>query len=221
MERFLKKWWALILAVAFMIMIALIAPQAQAADKVFCKGMTGESDIDEAFVFESNKPIRDYTAFVAIAGERNRSVVVGSLSCTSDGTAATNNAYIYDKEDYTAVDAAAALGADVIPTADTGTAFDVDDIVCIQSPGGRVVQVATVANVGGGSIEIYGTLAQAVGTGWYVYEMEEIARVPVGNATASYESDVAVVAGEPNSPLLVLLGGNSACSINFCSGHYK
>jgi len=51
--------------------------------------------------------------------------------------------------------------------------------------------------------------------------MEQIATIPVGAATASFESDVAVVAATKDSPLLIIIHGYAACSINFASGHYK
>jgi len=201
----------------------LIVPGNTFADQYFGKGMVGEAGtIQNTFVINAaNRHLRLYRAFVAIPGEMNAQVIIGSLSCTSDGTADTNNAYIYDKEDDTNVNAAAVLGASVIPTVDTGTAFDVNDIVCIQSPSGDVVQVETVANVGGGSIAIYGILDQAIGLGWRVYEMEEISRVVVQNATVNRESAIATIVGEADSPVLVLLGGGAACAINFCSGYYR
>lgn len=199
----------------------LILPGTAFADKFFCKGATGATTAGFE-VSGAGGYARLCRAFVAIPGERNGQVIVGSFSATGDDINATGNAYIYDKEDFTAVSAATPANSMIIPTVDTGTMFDAGDLVCLQSPSGDVIEVFSVSHVGGGSVALNGSFTTyAIGPGWFLYEMEQIATIPIGFATISYQSNVAVVAGERNSPVLVLLGGITGCVINFCSGNYQ
>lgn len=212
MERFIRKRWLIILALIFAFVV--VASQVQAADKIFCKGMTGTGE-GATLGVTSN-----YGAFIAIPGDASNQTVIASLSITSDGT--TRNAYVYDKESEATINAAAAAGATEITITPSGTSpFDNGDIVVLQDPSGKRVYVETVASYGAATVALSGHLDGAIAIGWKVYEMEKICEIPAGNATASYQSDVAVVAGTQGSPVLIWIGGVAGCSINFASGHYR
>ena len=128
---------------------------------------------------------------------------------------------MYDKENSATINAAASAGATSLSISSGGASIDANDIIVLQDTSGSTVYVETVASTGATTIALNGTLDGAITSGWKVYEMEKIATIPVGSATASYESDVAVVAATKDSPLLIWLGGVASCSINFASGHYK
>jgi len=198
------------------ILLALaVAFPAAAVDPIFCKSHIGTTSSPFYLV-------TDYGAYVIIPGDNNAQVVVASLSATSDGTDATNNLYIYDKENSVAITSGNSAGAQTLGFASGGTNFDVNDLIVLQDASGSTVYIESISACGATSLTINGTFDGAIAsTGWTVYEMEQTATVPVGNTTASYQSDVAVVAGEKNSPLMLIIGGSSACSINFASGHYK
>jgi len=213
MRAILKKSWSLIAALIFMFVV--IAVQAQAADSIFCKSMAGTT------AGATLVTTYDYGAYVAIAGDNNSQVVVTGFSGTSDTAAPTCDAYIYDKENEATVSAAASAGASTFSVSSGGASFDANDIIVLQDASGRTVYVETVASTGATTFALNGTLDGAITAGWKVYEMEKIAEVPIGNATISYESDVAVIAGTKDSPVLIFLGGVASCSINFASGHYK
>lgn len=205
----LKRTIQLITAIALAL---LIATPAAAVDSIFCKGMTGTADTAGYA----------YGAYVIIPGDNNAQVVVASFSATSDAAVATNNAYIYDKEDSVLVNSGAAAGGQAIGFASGGGNFDAGDWIVLQDASGSTLYLESISVVGATSLTINGTFDGAIASsGWTVYEMEQIATVPVGNATASYESDVAVIAGTRDSPLWIRIGGAASCSINFASGHYK
>lgn len=190
----------------------LIAVPAQAVDSIFCKGMTGTSDtVGYA-----------YGAYVLIPGDNNAQVVVTSFSATSDQAVATGNAYVYDKENSLAITSGNASGAQELGFASGGGSLDASDWIVIQDASGATIYIESIASVTATTLAINGTFDGTIASsGWTVYEMEQIATIPVGNATASYESDVAVVAGTRNSPVFIRIGGASSCSINFASGHYR
>lgn len=200
---------------ALFLALLIAAAPAGAVDPIFCKGHTGTT----------NSPFyltTDYGAYVIIPGDNNAQVVVTSLSATADGTDATNNLYVYDKENQVTVTSGNSAGAQTLGFASGGTNFDVGDFIVLQDASGSTVYVESIAACGATSLTINGTFDGAIAsTGWTVYEMTQIATVPVGNATANYESGVAVIAGEKASPVMLVIGGSAACSINFASGHYK
>lgn len=210
----LKKRWSLIAALIFMVVMVALAP-AQAADSIFCKFMTGSTDGAQLVTNYQ------YGAYVAIPGDNNSQVVVTSFSATSDNAAATCDAYVYDKENEATLNSACNAGSSELGITSGGASFDANDLIIIQSASGAVY-VESVASSGATTIALNGTTDVAItATGWKVYEMEKIGEIPVAAATASYESDVAVVAGTKDSPVLIFLGGVASCSINFASGHYK
>jgi len=214
MRRMISRMGLIALIAVFLVGV-FMPMQAAAADSIFCKSMTGTTTgATIGFGYT-------YGAYVAIAGDNNSQVVVTSLSGTADNAATTCNAYIYDKENEATVNSSSSSGGQEIGIASGGASIDASDIIVLQNPAGDVVYVETVASTGATTIAIAGVLDGAITSGWKVYEMEKIAEVPVGNATKSYESDVAVVAGTKDSPVLIFLGGVASCSINFASGHYK
>lgn len=209
----MKKLVSIISVVALCLMVAM---PAMAVDSIFCKSMVGTT------AGGTLGTTYTYGAYVIIPGDNNAQVVASSLSGTSDNAADTCDMYVYDKEQSCTVNSASASGATEIGISSGGASIDASDIIVLQDASGSTVYVETVASTGATTIAINGTLDGAIAaSGWTVYEMEKIAEVPVGSATASYESDVAVIAGATDSPVLIWLGGVASCSINFASGHYK
>lgn len=208
----MRKYFKIMLAVSILIALLISGPAA-AADSIFSKFMTGTTTAGVGTTYT-------YGAYVVIPGDSNGQVVVASVSGTSDGTAATNNIYVYDKENEATINSTSSAGATALGIASGGASFDANDLIVLQSPSGAVY-LESVASSGAATIAINGALDVEVSSGWKVYEMSQIGKIPVGNATASYQSDVAVVAGTKDSPVLMVLGGTAACSINFASGHYR
>jgi len=203
-----------ILAIA----ILLTFPGNVFAARFFCTGMVGTVAGGTLIVTPGG---RAYGAFVILPGDSNNHTVVTSISVTSDSALVTANAYVYDKEDEAIVDSPSITGTRELSISSGGGNFDAADLIVIQDPAGKYAFVESVASSGAGTILVAGTLDRAVGIGWRVYEMEEICRIPASIDTQEYESDVAVVAGEYDSPVLIWLGGLTSCSINFAAGHYK
>jgi len=214
----MKKIAKLLLIIA---VIMFMAGPALAADSIFCKFMTGTTAGAHVDTGAAGLTYI-YGAYVLIPGDNNAQVVVTSFSATSDNAAATCDAYVYDKENSAAINSGSKSGSAEIYMASGGTNFDANDIIVLQDASGSTIYVETVASTGATTIALNGFLDGAIASsGWTVYEMEKIGEIPVGAATASYESDVAVVAGTTDSPVLIFLGGVASCSINFASGHYK
>nr|BDD47305.1 hypothetical protein 8 [bacterium] len=212
----MKKRFGIIGLIAMLAMLFCVVP-AIAADSIFCKFMTGDANNGKDLGTTYH-----YGAYVAIPGDNNSQVVVTSFSGTSDTDTSTCNAYVYDKENSATINSACNAGSAELGIASGGASFDANDIIVLQDASGSTIYVETVASTGATTIALNGLTDGAIAaTGWTVYEMEKIGEIPVGNATTSYESDVAVVAGPSNSPVLIWLGGDAACSINFASGHYK
>lgn len=209
----MKRLFNLMLCIA--IIVAFAAP-AVAADKIFTQFMVGTAAGGKV-----TATARNYGAYVVIPGDNNAQVVVTSLSATSDGTATTHNLYVYDKENEATISAAAAIGASAIVLSSGGASFDANDTIVIQGPSGSPCFVETISSCGATTIALAGTLDYAVAAGYKVYEMEVIGHIPVGNGTVTRESNEAVIAGTKDSPVLLLVGGTSACAINYAAGTYK
>jgi len=205
-----------LLAIAALLSVMLFVGPALALDPIFCKSMIGTTAGGTL-----GSDTRAYGAFVIIPGDNNSQVVVASVSGTADGTGAVNNIWVYDKENEATISSSDSAGVTSLVISSGGTSFDASDIIVIQAPSGSPVFAESVSSTGATTIALNGTTDYAVYSGYKVYEMEEIARIPVGNGTASYQSDVAVAAGQKDSPLFLYIGGTSACSINFASGHYR
>jgi len=204
------------LSALFAILAMLLAPvQALALDPIFTKNATGSSS------HVTLGTTANVGAVAMIPGDNNSQVVVTSISMTSDCSSSTSDAFIYDKENEASVNSTSAAGQTEIGISSGGANFDQFDIIVIQNASGSRIFYETVSSVGATTIATVGALDYSVGTGYTVYEMEHIGTIPVDNATVSFNSDVAVVAGATDSPLLIWLGGATACSINFASGHYK
>ena len=208
----MKRLFKLVLIAA---LIGCFAAPALAVDQIFCKSMTGTT-AGAAYTGEAT-----YGAYVIIPGDNNAQVVVASFSATADSAASYSNADIYDKENEATVNSGSAAGGQTLYFASGGASFDASDVIVLQDTSGSTVYIESVSSAAATNIVIHGTLDGAVAAGWKVYEMEQIATIPVGAATASFESDVAVVAATKDSPLLIIIHGYAACSINFASGHYK
>lgn len=206
--KFKKTFSSLILA---LFIFAMTLP-AMATDAIFCKGMTGTTAAGTLTA------VGTYAAYVVVPGDNNSQVVVSSISGTADDAA--HNLVVYDKEDTALVSVAASATDTAITIASGGTNFDVGDLVVFQNPSGSIVFLERVTAAAATTLTVT-AIDYDIDTTWKIYEMESIATIPVGSATASYQSDVAVAAGTRNSPLLLTIPGTSACSINFASGHYK
>ena len=204
-----KIFSTLILA---LLIFAMTMP-AMAVDAIFCKSMTGTTAAGTA------TSLGTYAAYVAIPGDNNGQVVVTSLSGTAD--TAGQNIVVYDKESTASINAAADASATTVSIVSGGGNFDVGDFVLFQDASGSTLFLETVTATAATVLTISAIDSAVTATGWTIYEMESIATIPVGNATASYQSDVAVAAGTKNSPLLLTIPGSAACSINFASGHYR
>jgi hypothetical protein len=230
----MKKRVSLIALITFlMALFAFIAPAA-ALDSLFSKNAWqtsfGGDIIDKSSLL--NHPASNLafstTAYAVIAGDNNSQVVITSISLTSDGTAASNNCFIFDKADINVagdsaqVDSECAAGAQTIGIASgSRTDFRANDIVLIQNASGSTVYIETVLAADADTILCHGTLDGAIDSTWQVYRMEHVATIPVQSATVSHNSDVAVFAGQKDSPVLLLLGATTAGTINFASGMYK
>lgn len=215
----------LTIVLALMVAVMFFASPALAVDRIFSKFMVGLDHTQKAGMIiydDAEDKGYNYGAYVVIAGDNNSQVVITSISATSDGTATTNNMLVFDKESSATVNSACDAGSRGIGVAAGGANFDVGDIIVLQDASGNTLYVETVTAVTATTIAIGGPLDGAIAaTGWTVYEMEQIGQIVIQSATVSYQSDVAVVAGTRDSPVLILLGGAAACSINFASGHYK
>ena len=208
----MKKLFKLTLIV---VMIALFVTPALAVDQIFCKAMTGTTAGND-YTGEAT-----YGAYVMIPGDNNAQVVVTSFSATADSAGAYSNADVYDKENEVTINSGSAAGGQTLYFASGGASFDAGDVIVLQDQSGATLYIESVSSAATTNMVIHGTLDGIIATGWKVYEMEQIATIPVGAATASFESDVAVVAGTKDSPALIIIHGDAACSINFASGHYK
>jgi len=219
----MKKFLGLLIALIFSAL--MFAGPAMAVDQIFCKFMIG-TDAKAAMLIADDEEVTDDSgynigAYVVIPGDNNAQVVVTSISGTADGTASTNNMIVFDKLRSVAVNSQCNAGSAVIGIASPSDDMNTNNLLVIQDAGGNTIYIESVASVGSNTIGLASQLDGQIESGWTVYEMEQIGQIPVGNATISYESDVAVVAGQKNSPLLIYLGGAAACSINFASGHYR
>ena len=141
MIKIFNRIFSMLFAIVVVAMLAFAAP-AIAADAVFCKSMTGTA-LGASLVTNYH-----YGAYVAIPGDRNAQVVVGSLSATSDNAAATCNLYVYDKENSATVNSASIAAQQEIGISSGGASFDANDIIVLQSPSGNTVYVETVASTG-------------------------------------------------------------------------
>lgn len=154
-------------------------------------------------------------AVVRLPADENGRTRVLAYSLTSD--AADHYATIYLKSGNTKTTVDGASSSTTINVTDT-TGFASGDIIIVQSADGSVIDHYSVTGVTGttsGTLTVNTAISANLGNvGDRVYKVTVQARVPVGAATVTAQSQGGVIIGPKDSPVMILLGGSSP-AINY------
>lgn len=162
-------------------------------------------------------------AGVVLPADNNSRTAVLALNATSDKSGSKLSVYWSDGTT-TTVDQAST--STTLYTAST-TGFAENNLIVIQTTGGSVIY-RTVSGVSAGeSLTLSSALPATHGNvGDVVYLLAAAAanadaEIPVGAATKELTNRLGVIIGPSNSPLLVILDGTSACSVNYLTWGFK
>lgn len=149
----------------------------------------------------------------------NKNEVVTAYSATSDKSGA--ELVFYQRGSVSGnITQTSASGQKIMKLSSTGS-FDATtpgagDYVAIVKDSTKAVQWNRISSkTDNVSLNMVNNLSAATGSGDKVYALTKIAAVPVGNATVSNSSTGALGLIVGKAPVLAILDGTSACSINF------
>ena len=162
-------------------------------------------------------------AYVILPADNNSRTRVNALNATSDKAASKLSIYFADATQ-TTVDAAS-TGTTLNVAATDG--FAENNLIAIQTAAGSVIYRTVSAVSAGESLTLGSSLPGTHGNaGDIVYLMAAAstntdAEVPVGATSKELISRLGVIVGPVDSPVLVILDGTSACSLNFVTWDFK
>lgn len=196
------KWMKFAAALFAVCIVCTFANVGFAASLANTKYDTGTTSADVVFPFWDNKI-----------------EVVTAYSATSDKSGAVLE--FFERGTASAQITSTSAADQKIMKLSTTSAFDATtpgagDYVAIVKASTKAVQWNRISSkTDNVSLNMNNNLSAATGSGDMVYSLSKIASVPVGNATVSNSSTGALGLIVGKAPVLAILDGTSACSINF------
>jgi len=146
--------------------------------------------------------------------------VLVAFSATSDKAGSVVDVYTYDNTK-TTVDASSASGQTVLSVTAT-TGFDTSDRILIQHANGTLETGVVNTIQAGVSLTLTANLVNTTAVGAVVFELKKVGTFACGATTvANYGGPNGIVGGVPGSPMVIVLDGTSACSINTATVQYQ